>query len=129
MPIYLGYAVAFEEAIRFMGRLIISDNLETDLSYLNGYFKYSETEIVARKIGTDRYVIGYEIEDTICKKFENEEKNQEKNEVAVFMENLKQQFACAMRVLLADTREISLKDENGTITIVKHPEPYIISSL
>lgn len=123
MPIYLGYVVAFEEAIRFMGRLIISDNLDTELSNLNGYFKYSETGIVARKIGTDRYVIGYEIEDTICKKFENKEESD------VLTENLKQQFACAMRILLADTREISLKDENDTITIVKHPEPYIISVL
>uniref|UniRef100_A0A6C0BAH1 Uncharacterized protein n=1 Tax=viral metagenome TaxID=1070528 RepID=A0A6C0BAH1_9ZZZZ len=125
MPIYFGYAVAFEEAIRFMGRLITSDDIETDLSYLNGYFKYSETRIVARKIGTDRYVIGYEIENTLTadwKKFENDE------EATVLMENLKQQFANAMRVLLADTREISLKDENDTINIVKYPEPYIISS-
>ena len=125
MPVYFGFAVAFEEAIRFMGRLIISDEIDTDLGYLNGYFKYSETEIVAHKIGTDRYVIGYEIEDADWKKFENEEKN----ETDVFIENLKQQFVCAMRVLLADTREISLKDENDTITIVKHPEPYIISTL
>jgi len=123
MPIYLGYAVAFEEAIRFMGRLIISDDIETDLSYLNGYFKYSETGIVARKIGTDRYVIGYEMDNTNWKKFENEE------ETVVFIENLKQQFVCAMRVLLADTCEISLKDENGVINIAKHPEPYIISTL
>lgn len=126
MPVYFGFAVAFEEAIRFMGRLIISDDIETDLGYLNGYFKYSETGIVAHKIGTDRYVIGYEMDNTLSadwKKFENEEEN------AVFMESLKQQFACAMRVLLADTREISLKDENDKITIVKHPEPYIISSL
>uniref|UniRef100_A0A6C0LC46 Uncharacterized protein n=1 Tax=viral metagenome TaxID=1070528 RepID=A0A6C0LC46_9ZZZZ len=122
MPIYLGYAVAFEEAIRFMGRLITSDDIETDLSYLNGYFKYSETGIVARKIGTDRYVIGYEIQDTNWK-------NENEKETAVFIESLKQQFACAMRVLLANTSEISLKDENDKITIVKHPEPYIISSL
>ena len=127
MPIYLGYAVAFEEAIRFMGRLIISDDIETDLSYLNGYFKYSETGIVARKIGPDRYVIGYEIEGTIGKKIESQE--EEENIAIAFMESLKQQFANAMRVLLANTSEISLKDENNLINIVKHPEPYIISTL